>query len=188
MSRIKVNDRVLVKESGEIGTVVTKETIRLEGNRVKVEYIVKFGDGFENYRAFGRKELSVVKGTGSPSQRSSVKEYTYESILEDGRIICIVGLVGIAKYKALDIGDNGIVPLTVKRKTLNVGYAICHPGDRYEYSLGLNIARRRAKERPLAKLESAFGGEFDESFVGTILAHKAEFIADNIERFIGDDE
>ena len=60
MSKIKINDKVIVKQSGKIGVVKGREVCNLPDGKVKIEYIVKTGEGFENWLSVPKKELEKV--------------------------------------------------------------------------------------------------------------------------------
>lgn len=58
MAKFKINDSVIVIANGQRGTVVCREEETDEkAKRTKVTYLVKLGNGFENYRVFSRNEL-----------------------------------------------------------------------------------------------------------------------------------
>ena len=58
MAKFKVNDRVRIIATGEIGTVKGRDIIPIEGSkRVKIEYIVKIGNGFDNWKSFSKNEI-----------------------------------------------------------------------------------------------------------------------------------
>ena len=54
MSKLKINDKVIVKESGKTGVVKGRDVVGLPDGKVRVEYIVKTGDG-------KRQRLAVAK-------------------------------------------------------------------------------------------------------------------------------
>lgn len=191
MSKIKIGDRVKVKESGVIGTVVSRERSTLGENEVKVEYVVRTGKGFESYRAFTRKEIEKVPAASSGNaETTSPRVYNYEHICGDGRIVVVTGVVGTVRKKTIEHNAWGGTTLyetrTDKKKWLSIGYAICHPSDHNQREVGAEIAFRRAYENPLSFFETPFMGEFREDLVTMILASKAKFVEENIERFIND--
>ena len=60
--KFKVNERVRVIATGEIGIVKGREILPVEGSkRVNIEYLVKVGNGFSNWKAFSKKELEPVR-------------------------------------------------------------------------------------------------------------------------------
>ena len=60
MSKLKTNDKVIVKATGKVGFIKGRDTIDLGDGRVKVEYIVKTGDGFDNWNTYSKNELEKV--------------------------------------------------------------------------------------------------------------------------------
>src|SRR5574344_1172827 len=60
MSKIKINDKVIVKATGKTGIVKGRE-VHDEGNgHVKIEYVVKTGEGFSNWGTYSKNELTKV--------------------------------------------------------------------------------------------------------------------------------
>jgi hypothetical protein len=182
MSKINVGDRVRIKSSGVVGTVMGREQKALENKKVLVEYVVKTGNGFDSYKPFTRKEIEKIVTETRMGDRTYPRIYNYEHQCADGRTIVVTGVVDTyRKYDPFDLRS-------VKMKTLSVGYAICHPHDENDKNIGADIALRRANSKPLAYFETPFVGEFREDFVSVILQSKAAFIEENIERFINRDK
>ena len=183
MSKIKIGDKVIVKATNNVGTVISRELTRLDGKKVKVEYVVKTGDGFESYKAFDRKEIKRVPTQANIAEVGTYPRiYVHEHKCADGRTLQLVGVVDTFheySFAALK---------SVKKKYLSIGYAICHPSDDNNGDIGANIALARAYDKPLAYLETPFTGEFRKDFVIAILQSKAKFVEENIERFIERDK
>ena len=186
--KFKIGDKVRDKESNEIGTVIAHEQVKLEDKKVAIQYIVKFGDGFENYRPYTRKGLELVNTDEKPVIPAYPKTYSHTQKCKDGkRTIVMVGVIG----KCRDYKFNYLNPLSnfsIKKKILSVGYAICHPDDENDFFVGLKLATKRAFEKPISYLETPFMGEFTEEFVNLILKNKADFIEKNLEKFINRDK
>lgn len=182
MSKIKIGDKVIVKATNTVGTVMGREQTELGENKVQVEYVVKTGDGFENYKAYDRKDLERIPTQEKPNSRTYPRIYNYEHTCEDGRTIVTTGVVDT--YHEFDFKELR----NVKRKVLFVGYAICHPSDENDKEIGAEIALNRAYTKPLAYFETPFVGEFREDFVTLILQSKAKFVEENIEKFIERDK
>ena len=192
MSKIRIGNKVTVKENGKIGTVVGREEKKLEGKKIEVRYVVKTEDGFENYKAFSRKEItkvpSVVSETNPNNNKVYPKIYNLEYPCSDGRTLVLTGVVDnyydnvseFEEYRTSKVMEI----MKVKRKMLIVGYAICHPDDKNDKDLGAEIALRRAYKKPISILYSPFSGEFRDDLVIAILQTKAAFIEENIDRFI----
>ena len=194
MCKIKIGDQVFVKENGVVGTVVGREAIALEDKKVRVEYVVKTGAGFENYKSFTRKEIAKTPKalTDVPEKTVYPRIYNYEHKCADGRILVLTGVVDtyyddITSFETY--GSSRLVEVNkVKRKVLFIGYSICHPDDSNNKEIGASIALRRAYDKPLAIFESPFTGEFREDFVTVILKAKAQFVEENNDRFIERDK
>lgn len=183
MSKIKIGDQVRVKQSGVVGIVMGREQKALDNKQVQVEYVVKTGDGFENYKAFTRKDIEKIP-TEEPKkdEKTYPRIYNYEHKCADGRTLVVTGVVDTFREIVLD----GIV--NIKKKYLAVGYSICHPSDDNNKEIGAEIALRRAYNKPLAYFETPFVGEFREDFVSIVLQSKAKFVEENIGRFIERDK
>ena len=183
MSKIKIGDQVRVKQSGVVGIVIGREQKALDNKRVQVEYVVKTGEGFANYKAFLRKDIEKIP-TAEPKKgdKTYPRIYNYEHKCTDGRTVVLTGVVDT--FRELVLGDI----LNAKKKYLIVGYSICHPSDENNKEIGAEIALRRAYNKPLAYFETPFIGEFREDFVSIILQSKAKFVEENIDRFIERDK
>lgn len=198
MSNIKTGDRIKVKSSGNVGIVVARETTPLDGKKIKAEYVVKFGNGFDNYKSYSRHDIEKVTTAKKEDTNTKVypKVYNYEHKCADGRTLILVGVVDTAYdrfvLREFDEDENK-VPSEIFRdyaekiKTLSIGYAICHPSDSNDNKVGANIALGRAYRKPLSYMESIFKGEFSEDTVRAILSAKAKFIEENLDRFINRD-
>lgn len=183
MSKIKIGDRVRVKENGVVGTVMGREQKALDDKKVQVEYVVKTGNGFDSYKAFARKDIEKIP-TAEPKtdEKTYPRVYNYEHKCADGRTLVITGVVDT--FREFAFGEL----MKVKKKYLSVGYAICHPSDENNKEIGAEIALGRAYSKPLAYFETPFVGEFREDFVTVVLQAKAKFVEENIERFIERDK
>lgn len=183
MSKIKIGDRVRVKQSGVVGTVMGREQKALDDKLVQVEYVVKTGEGFASYKAFLRKDIEKVP-TAEPKkdEKTYPRIYNYEHKCADGRTLVLTGVVDTFRELVLDEIAK------VKKKYLSVGYAICHPSDENNREIGAEIALGRAYNKPLAYFETPFVGEFREDFVSIVLQAKAKFVEENIDRFIERDK
>ena len=56
MSKFKINNKVIVKETGKEGIIKGRDVIELGDGKVKVEYIVKTGNGFDNWGSYSKSE------------------------------------------------------------------------------------------------------------------------------------
>lgn len=162
--RIKCGARVRVKSTNEIGVVKGREVIKLDNKHVKVQYVVKTGEGFENWKPFAKKELDVIK-----KEASYPKHYVKTYTSDDGRVLTLVGIV------------NKIPSVTLR--TLNIGFAIKNPTDASDNKMGEKIAKRRAMTRPVCYM-SCLNNEFKENMVLNIMDAKANYMLSNIEKYI----
>ncbi len=193
MSKIKIGDRVRIVKNGLTGTVVGREQKMLDDGKSKVEFIVKTGDGFENYAPYVRKDIVKVIPTIKEKNNSTYpRVYNYEHKCADGRTVVLTGIVDTFREDVTEREAYGDVTVfetvRIKKKSLSVGYAICHPSDGHDKNVGAEIAYNRAIRKPLAYFETDFMGEFREDFVTLILAAKAKFVEENMERFINRDK
>lgn len=180
MSKFKTNDKVIVKATGKVGVIKGRDTIELGDGRVKVEYIVKTGDGFENWNTYSKNELEKVLPNHKPK--------AYPTLVVDapnGYKVTLVALVTNERVlkDAFD-KDGYYAPYLRKGKDLKIGYAIYNPEDEYDYEFGVRVATHRAKERPFCHLISDFNGEFNTETVDALLRVKADYIVCNIDKFI----
>lgn len=168
MAKFNVNDRVRVIATGEFGTVKGRDVIPVEGSkRVKIEYIVKVGNGFDNWKSYSKKELEAVR-TVNEEPRVYTKVYD----VVDGYKITMYAKV-----------DNFHTPWN-KERSLSIGYSIYSPADVYDENRGIKIARHRSKSTPFCLMYSEFSGEFNSSTVNAIMDVKADYIKNNFDKFI----
>lgn len=180
MSKIKINDKVIVKKTGKTGVVKGRDTIALGDGRVKVEYIVKTDEGFENWNTYSKKELEKFLPT------NEIK--TTPTLVVDapnGYKVTLVALVTNERVLKDAFDEDGYyAPYQRKGKDLKIGYAICNPNDKYDYDFGVRVATHRAKKSPFCHLISDFNGEFNKETVDALLHVKADYIVRNIDKFI----
>ena len=165
MAKFKVNDRVRIIATGEIGTVKGRDIIPIEGSKhVKIEYIVKMGNGFDNWKSFSKNEIQSMK-----KEKKEPRVYTKVYDVVDGFKITMSGKVdtwfGMGRH-------------------LRIGYAIYNPEDEYNETHGIRIARKRSRTRPFCLMSSDFNGEFNAATVEAIMNVKADYIKNNFDKFI----
>jgi hypothetical protein len=180
MSKLKINDKVIVKESGKTGVVKGRDIVELPDGKVRVEYIVKTGNGFENWGTFKKNELERVV---------SVKtEKAVPTLVVDAPNGYKVTLVAIIRNETVwkdSFDENGYYsPYARKGKDLRIGVAFYNPNDTYDYDFGVSIATHRAKTSPFCHLISDFNGEFNKETIDALLKVKGEYIVNNIEHFV----
>lgn len=182
MAKFNVNENVIVNATGQKGVVMCRETVRIpDTNRTKVSYLVKLGDGFENYKEFTRKELSRVPVVTVPNY----KEKTKIIELPSGIVITIVTQVEkvIKDWWFDELTDTEHYE---REKTFKMGIAIYNPTDEYPYDkeVGIKIARHRIETAPFCSLKARFLGEFNDYTVDALIEAKARYIVENIDSFI----
>lgn len=190
MSKFNVNDEVIVVATGEKGVVKAKEvTTANDGNKkhITIQYMVKVGEGFSNWKVFYRREL----------QKAPKKEETAESkyIIKvydapNGYKVTLVALADTYKHFEYDEvyfeeeEHWQSIARHCKGKKLNVGYSICNPNDEYSAKVGVKIAKKRLHSKPFAHMTSKFSGEFNKETIVAIMDVKANYIINNIDKFI----
>lgn len=201
MSRnFKIGTQVRVKETGEIGVIKGREHItNQENEHVRIEYVVKLGEGIEKWKSFSRRELENYTSENNDDKtvypQIITAQYTYNK-----RTLVMVGLVEKVKFDTYvksnvmwedEEGGSSSYPKTemfvhqpFKGKCLSIGWAILHPDDEFDVFVGEKLALRRAKEHPISRLYSSFNGEFNTDMVEEILQNKSEFIFENIDKFV----
>lgn len=180
MGKLKINDKVIVKETGKIGVVKGRDIISLENNKVRIEYIVKTDNGFDNWNAYSKSELEKVKNV--PNQK---KIPSFITNAKNGYMVTVVAIINNETIFKDSFDDDGYYrPYQKKGKHLRIGYAIFNPSDNYDHNIGINIAMHRAKNSPFCNILSDFSGEFNKETVMALLKVKGEYIADNIDKFI----
>ena len=133
MSKIKINDKVIVKQSGKIGVVKGREVCNLPDGKVKIEYIVKTDEGFENWLSLPKKELEKVVPVKT--------EKAVPTLVVDAPNGYKVTLVAIVRNETVwkdSFDENGYYsPYARKGKDLTIGYAIYNPSDEYDLQSNL---------------------------------------------------
>lgn len=180
MSKLKVGDKVFVY--GKIGTIKGREVIEQPNSKVRIDYVVKTGEGFDNWGVYTRKELKKVNNAPKKKQLPTL-------VVEaaNGYKVTLVALV--EKHTVLKdvfVNDEGFFNQLIEKKgrKLSIGYSIYNPNDKYDPEFGIRIALHRAKHTPFCYMTSEFGGEFNKETVEALLKVKGEYIAKNIEDFI----
>lgn len=201
MSRnFKIGTQVRVKETGEIGIIKGREHItNQENDHVRIEYVVKLGEGMDNWKSFSRRELENYT-TENSNEKSIYPQVITIPVSYEKRSIVMVGVIDKVKFDTYvksevlwenEDGESSTHPKCemfinkpFKGKCLSIGWAILHPDDKFDVFVGEKLALRRAKEQPISKLYSSFNGEFNPDIVEEILRDKSEYIFDNLEKFV----
>ena len=165
--KFKNGDKVVIKSTGEIGVVKGRDVVKNEKDKhVEVQYIVKIGDGIHNWKAFDKKDLTLVRTNVEVYPKYYTKSYT-----KDGREVTLTGIVDKLPYP----DDN--------MRVLSIGHALLHPNDMSDAVMGRKISTRRAKTRPVCDYASVYKNGFDDEIVEAIMERKSKYIFDNIEKF-----
>lgn len=180
MSKFKINDHVIVKETNTNGIIKGRDVKDIGNGRVKVEYIVKTGEGFENWGSYTKDQLGKIN---SHSNRKVIPTLILEA--SNGYKVTLVAIIANRKYYAAEYDkNNNISTYPRKGKDLRIGYAIYNPSDKYDTDFGQRIAIHRARRSPFCHLFSNFSGEFNKETVDALLKVKGDYIVNNIEFFI----
>lgn len=180
MSKLKTNDKVIVKATGKVGVIKGRDMIDLGDGRVKVEYIVKTDNGFENWNTYTKNELEKIRPT---NENKGIPTLVVDA--PNGYKVTLVALVTNEHVMKDSYDEEGYyTPYWRKGKDLKIGYAIYNPEDEYDYDFGVRIATHRAKKSPFCHLISDFNGEFNTETVNALLHVKADYIVRNIKNFI----
>jgi hypothetical protein len=180
MSKLKINDKVIIKSTGAVGFVKGREVKETGNNRIEVEYVVKTDEGFNNWKAFKKNELEKVV----PSKTKKAVPTLIVDAANGYKITLVAIIRNETVWKdSFDI-DGNYHPYSRKGKDLTIGYAIYNPNDSYDPDLGIRIATHRAKTAPFCHLISDFNGEFNADTVKALLAVKGDYIAKNIDKFV----
>lgn len=190
MSKFNVNDEVIVVATGEKGVVKAKEvTTANDGNKkhITIQYMVKVGEGFSNWKVFYRRELQKVP---IDKKADNGKRLWNVYNAPNGYKVTLVAIADTYKYFECDEVYNEEerhweqIARPCKGKKLNIGYSICNPNDMYDAVIGVRIATKRLHSKPFAHMVSKFSGEFNSETVSAIMDAKAKYIINNIDKFI----
>lgn len=177
MSKFKIGDKVIVKSTGKVGIIKGREVHEMENGRVAIEYVVKTGEGFQNWNAYGKKELAKLNLYDN--------EKAVPTLVVDAPNGYKVTLVALTKRENVwNTFDDGFNAYYRRGKRLCIGYAIYNPNDTYDEELGFRIAKHRAKKKPFCDIISGFSGEFNKETIDALLKVKGEYIAAHIDDFV----
>lgn len=178
MAKFNVNDRVTVSATNQEGVVMCREEINDKASkRTEITYLVKLGDGFENYKQFTRKELKRVPRPEIPNT-DVVRVYD----APNGVKVTMVAMTDVVDGP-IEWSDEG-EPIFRKEKLFRLGVSFYNPTDDYDEVQGYKIARHRAIYKPFCSLTARFLGEFNEYTVNAIMDAKARYIIENIDNFV----
>lgn len=181
MSKFRIGDNVIVKETGNFGVIKGREIVPLEGKKNRIEYVVKVGNGYENWKCYTKNELEKV--------RKKEEKKVYPKLVidaENGYKVTVVALIETIR----DFYDFGYpyedieIPVIIKHCRLSIGYSIYNPEDEYDEEMGQRIALHRAKTNSFSTLYADTKAEFTKDTVSALLYSKGKYIADNVAKFI----
>ena len=78
-------------------------------------------------------------------------------------------------------------PTKVKTRTLTYAVSICHPEDEYDEEIGMEIAKRRIKEKPLGQLSTTIMTTLCDDQIKLILFGELNYVINNIDKFISEE-
>lgn len=176
MSKFNVGEEVIVLESGKSGVVKGREVLNDGGKHTKIEYVVKLGEGFDNWKTFSKKELKRKPRV----DKSALNVISKSFKADNGYILTVSGFTNTFVYDSWDEEDFKLL----KAKRLRIGYSICNPSDTFDEAVGVKIAVHRAKTSPFCDVTSRFTGEFNKETIEALIDVKAQYILKNIDRFV----
>lgn len=180
MSKLKIGDNVIVKETGNVGVVKGREIIPTEGLKNRIEYVVRTGNGFENWKAYSKNELEKL-----PVKEPSKKVYPKLVIeTEGGYKVTVVALIDSKENIDYIYEDEDFLPICSRTYRLRIGYSIYNPCDDYDEAIGERIALHRAKTDWFSCIHTRSKAEFTKETVSALLYTKGRYIADNIKKFV----
>lgn len=165
MSRLNIGDKVIVKSTNEKGIVKGRDIIGKGDGTFDVQYIVKLGDGYENWKPFNKRELK----RNNPNKQKKKNQ---------------INSITITAKNGYKVTVVSVLKETFLTYTLTIGYSICNPNDVFDEKFGINLAKHRALTNPFSKYFSIKKKDFTEETATAIIAIKANYIANNIEEFI----
>lgn len=193
MSKIRIGDKVQIKSSGEYleGVVLDRiVNIDYENKHCEKLWLVK-PDGaksFSDYKMCTRKDIGKL-GCSETVQPMAVKE-SIVTPFGEYKLLIVGHLVEGPRYelhKSSFADGSSSASYTYDpsvKKTLSIGWAICSPGDEWDWSRGYKIAIHRAKTCPLSKIYTTSSGELDNKTIVAILREKVPYFKEKWTRFI----
>lgn len=131
--------------------------------------------------------------------KAKIYSTTKEVIDKEGgkHVITVVGSVTRRRRKVdhvkdayVEIGNKsvlkGILSFKEKRidKQLTMAMSICHPHDTFDEEVGIKLATSRLKKYDIGKVETSSLSMLDSQMVNAMISAKADYIADNIDKFL----
>ena len=134
--------------------------------------------------------------------KANIYSTTREVVDKQGlkHVITVVGALTRERKKIDHISDayielgkksvlKGTLNFKEKRlsKSLVMAMSICHPHDIFDKEIGIKLATSRLKKNNIGKVETASLSMLDSNMVSAMIESKAEYIADNLDKFLPKD-
>ena len=118
----------------------------------------------------GKHVITVV---GSLTKRRRKIDHIKDAYVEIGKKSVLKGTLSF-KEKRID-------------KQLTMAMSICHPHDTFDKEVGIKLATSRLKKYDIGKVETSSLSMLDSQMVNAMISAKADYIADNLEKFLPKD-
>lgn len=118
----------------------------------------------------GKHVITVV---GSLTKRRRKIDHIKDAYVEIGKKSVLKGTL-IFKEKRID-------------KQLTMAMSICHPHDTFDKEVGIKLATSRLKKYDIGKVETSSLSMLDSQMVNAMISAKADYIADNLDKFLPKD-
>ena len=118
----------------------------------------------------GKHVITVV---GSLTKRRRKIDHIKDAYVEIGKKSVLKGTLSF-KEKRID-------------KQLTMAMSICHPHDTFDKEVGIKLATSRLKKYDIGKVETSSLSMLDSQMVNAMISAKADYIADNLGKFLPKD-
>ena len=118
----------------------------------------------------GKHVITVV---GSLTKRRRKIDHIKDAYVEIGKKSVLKGTLSF-KEKRID-------------KQLTMAMSICHPHDTFDKEVGIKLATSRLKKYDIGKVETSSLSMLDSQMVNAMISAKADYIADNLDKFLPKD-
>ena len=118
----------------------------------------------------GKHVITVV---GSLTKRRRKVDHIKDAYVEIGKKSVLKGTLSF-KEKRID-------------KQLTMAMSICHPHDTFDKEVGIKLATSRLKKYDIGKVETSSLSMLDSQMVNAMISAKADYIADNLDKFLPKD-
>lgn len=206
MGRIKKNQHVVVfvekdnfKTTGVV-TEIRKGTYDKSTGEYSLDIYVVKGDVNGDTIYCNKSNLTKIdEPAKAETEVGKPKEEVFTASVQVGdRVVTVVGVRKTvndmkARYSKVSTfykdvkkeveGVGFFVPM-VKTKQFSIGHSICHPSDSFDERIGYEKAYNRAKVNNNRVLTTTSWTMLQNDQCKMLVQHEAEYIANNIERFI----